>query len=131
MLLEPGLGRRREGVGKGDQAGCLIHRPAALAPHGAEPEGEADEMGFGLAAPAEQRRDQQTPEPGAMLQRRDLLPGIEREGGGENRRQGRGFCDDGPPVIKGSGHESAFYAPFARTNGELMRPELNSRFVAV
>ena len=28
----------------------------------------------------------------------------------------------------GSGHESALYAPFARTNGELMRPELNSHF---
>ena len=32
---------------------------------------------------------------------------------------------------KGSGHESALYAPFARTNGELMRPELNSHFAGV
>ena len=32
---------------------------------------------------------------------------------------------------EGSGHESTFYAPFARTNGELMRPESNFRFVAV
>jgi hypothetical protein len=29
---------------------------------------------------------------------------------------------------KGSGHESALYAPFARTNGDLMRPELTSHF---
>ena len=32
---------------------------------------------------------------------------------------------------KGSGHESALYDPFARTNGELMRPELNSHFAGV
>ena len=31
----------------------------------------------------------------------------------------------------GSGHESALYDPFARTNGELMRPELNSHFARV
>ena len=31
----------------------------------------------------------------------------------------------------GSGHESALYDPFARTNGELMRPELNSHFAGV
>ena len=42
-------------------------------------------------------------------------------------------CDPGPvtPDCKGSGHESALYAPFARTNGELMRPELNSHFAGV
>ena len=57
-------------------------------------------MGFGLAAPVQQRRGQQTPEPGSMLQPRDLLPGIEREGGDENRRQGRGFRDGGAPVGK-------------------------------
>jgi len=28
----------------------------------------------------------------------------------------------------GSGHESALYAPFVRTNGELMRPELKFHF---
>jgi len=32
---------------------------------------------------------------------------------------------------KGSGHESALYAPLARTNGELKRPELNSHFAGV
>src|SRR5271166_3881360 len=31
----------------------------------------------------------------------------------------------------GSGHESALYAPLARTNGELKRPELNSHFAGV
>ena len=55
-------------------------------------------MGFGLAARAEQRGDQQPPEPGAVLQRRDPVPGIEREGGGENRRQGRSLPDNGAPV---------------------------------
>ena len=83
VLLEPGFAGRREGVDEGDEAGGLVHRPAALPRHGAEPDGEADEMGFDLAARAEQRRDQQTPEPGTMLQRRNLLPGVEREGGGE------------------------------------------------
>ena len=34
-------------------------------------------------------------------------------------------------VEMGSGHESALYDPFARTNGELMRPELNSHFAGV
>ena len=34
-------------------------------------------------------------------------------------------------TLKGSGHESALYDPFARTNGELMRPELNSHFARV
>ena len=41
------------------------------------------------------------------------------------------FSGIDPGAMWGSGHESAFYAPFARTNGELMRPESNSRFVAV
>ena len=88
VLLEAGLGGRREGVDEGDEPCGLVSGPAALARHGAEPDGEADEMGFGLAAAAEQRRDQQTPEPGAVLQRRDLLPGVEREGGGDEPAAG-------------------------------------------
>ncbi len=98
VLLDAGLGGRRERVGEGDEARGLVTRPAPVPRHGAQPDGEAGKMGFGLAARAEQRRDQQTPEPGAVLQRRDLLPGVEREGGGDNGRQGRGFRDDGVPV---------------------------------
>jgi hypothetical protein len=31
-------------------------------------------------------------------------------------------------ALIGSGHESALHAPFARTNGELVRPELKFHF---
>ncbi len=41
------------------------------------------------------------------------------------------IVDERRLFIRGSGHESALYAPLARTNGELKRPELNSHFAGV
>jgi hypothetical protein len=86
MLFHPPLRRLRESVEKRHEPGRRVSRTPAIACDRAKTRVKANEMRRGSRTTPEDCADQESAQPGFVLQRVDLLPGEEGDRGGEQRR---------------------------------------------
>jgi hypothetical protein len=81
------LGPRGDGAEDGQPAGQRVAHEPAVAGHASQGAGEGGQVVTGLVTGAQEIGGEQGSEPGAVLERLEGGPGINRDGGGEDRRQ--------------------------------------------
>lgn len=106
MFFKPDLGGRNQSMDDGEQPGLPVAMTAPINGNGFQPEIDSSEMGAGDAGLAQDRRCQQSAEPGRVLQHGQFVPGIKCDDDLQHRRQVLRLPQHAAPFLRASSSQS-------------------------